>query len=138
MTVKTQGGKVILKNGKVSCSCCCPYPPVCLEGSYPNDKWTGDGIYCQTPFFDIAGCADDAPPILAKDPSFKPLCGGITDWVLVISGSGGGCLGNFLTNFYCKDDGVDSPIGTYSGFNFGSDPLQFLTFTVTEKQGETC
>jgi hypothetical protein len=31
MTIKTQGGKVITKGGKVSCECCDPPPPECPQ-----------------------------------------------------------------------------------------------------------
>ena len=61
------------------------------------------------------------------------LCGG-PKWALFISGT---CLGNSgATNYYCKNDGIDSPIGTYYGYNYGGDG--YLTFTVTEKLGESC
>jgi len=129
--IKTDGGL-----RAVNCACCgpCNFPPVCLNGIHPNDEWSGDETQCSTTFPNISGCSQ-APPIITNAPYISMLCGG-PKWALLISGSVEGCLGNTLTNFYCKNDGIDSPIGTYYGYNYGGDG--YLTFTVTEKEGESC
>jgi hypothetical protein len=130
--IALQDGKVVLKDGKASCACCgeCNFPPVCLEG-YPNSGWGGDENGCSTGFLDIPDC--NYPPYILNDFFFEFICGG-SGWALILTGT---CLGNGgLTNYYCKSDGIDSPIGTYYGYNYGGDG--YLTFTVTEKLGESC
>ena len=128
-TIALKDGKVIFKDGKASCSCClCNFPPVCLNG-YQNSGWTGTND-CNTSFENIPNCA---PPIITNTFFIPSLCGG-AKWALLLTGT---CLGNGgATNYYCKNDGIDSPIGTYYGYNYGGDG--YLTFTVTEKLGESC
>ena len=133
--------KIKIDNGTtraVECACCggCNFPPVCLNGSYPNNGWGSYQDTCSTSFLNIAGCDNSAPPGIANAFWIPFLCGG-AKWALLIAGSSGGaCLENVATNFYCKSDGIDSPIGTYYGYNYGGDG--YLTFTVTEKLGESC
>jgi len=116
----------------VECACCetgpCNFPSVCLEG-YPNNGWGGDENGCSTSFLTIPGCGSSAPPGLTNTFWIPFICGG-AKWALLLAGSGGACLGNVATNFYCKNDGIDSPIGTYYGYNYGGSG--YLTFTVTE------
>ena len=137
---RTSSGAVKIKTGgglrAVECACCggCDLPAVCLNGSYPNNGWGGDENGCSTSFLGIEGC-DSAPPGITNTFWIPFLCGG-PKWALLIAGSAEGCLGNTLTNYYCKNDGIDSPIGTYYGYNYGGDG--YLTFTVTEKLGESC
>ena len=137
--IALDAGKVVLKDGKASCTCCetgpCNFPPVCLEG-YPNSGWGGDENGCSTAFLDIAGCDNSAPPGISNNSFFEFLCGGAKWALLIAGGSGGACLGNVATNYYCKSDGIDSPIGTYRGYNYVGDG--YLAFTVTEKLGESC
>jgi hypothetical protein len=126
--IKTDGGL-----RAVECACCgpCNFPPVCLEG-YPNSGWSGDENGCSTGFLDIPDCTN-YPPVILNDSFFEFICGG-EKWALLLTGT---CLGNRgATNYYCKNDGIDSPIGTYYGYNYGGDG--YLIFTVAEKLGESC
>ena len=121
------------------CGCCCGnLPPVCLNG-YPNNGWGGDANGCASSFLDIPGCNNSAPPGITNVFWIPFLCGFGVKWALLLAGSNGECLGNMATNFYCKSDGIDSPIGTYSGYNYGYyGNNATLTFTVTEKLEESC
>jgi hypothetical protein len=119
----------------VECACCGGgnLPDVCLNGSYPNNGWGGDENGYSTSFLNIVGCDSSAPPGIANPFWITFLCGG-AKWALLLTGT---CLGNGgATNYYCKSDGIDSPIGTYRGYNYGGDG--YLTFTVTEKLGGSC
>jgi hypothetical protein len=67
MTVKTQGGKVITKDGKVSCECC--GPPICCP--YPAQELL-DGLYSVADLpdeliFDFFG-PDDREIYTKQDP----------------------------------------------------------------------
>jgi hypothetical protein len=73
MTIKTQGGKVITKDGKVSCSCC---SQCCL---YPADAvW--DGKYAIEDLPDFFNAGGDPPSIYTKLPSFEFSEGGQFKW----------------------------------------------------------
>ena len=131
--IKTDGGTT----RAVECACCggCNFPIVCADG-YESGTWSESQGACGTNFPALVDQQCYTALFQATDfwgylcPSAK--------WVLLISGF---CLGNNgATNFYCKDDGIDSPVGTYSGLNYGGNDPQVptLTITITEKIGETC
>ena len=121
--IALQDGKVALKDGKASCSCCeanpCSYPPVCFEGA--GAIISGNSQEC-TATFNKDGCT----AYITND--LKPFC---SNWALVVSG---GCFGSGLTNYFCKNDGIDSPIGEYYGINYGGSPPGYKTYFVTEQQ----
>jgi hypothetical protein len=45
------------------------------------------------------------------------------------------CFGAEGTWFLCKSDGIDSPIGSYSGVVF---PGGYLNITITERLNDSC
>lgn len=138
---RTSSGAIKIKTDgvlrAVECGCCgCNLPDVCLNGSYPNNGWGSNQDECSTSFLNIAGCDSSAPPGITNTFWIPFICGGAKWALLIAGGSGGACLGNVTTNYYCKSDGIDSPIGTYRGYNYAGSG--YLTFTVTEKLGESC
>lgn len=138
--IALQGGKVVLKNGKASCTCCDPcasLPIVCAEG-YSSFTWMAnyDGL-CYTTFPDLTVQQECMTHLTQTGDFWEWICPQ-AKYVIIISGF---CLGNNgATNFYCKDDGIDSPVGTYSGLNYGGNEPEVptLTITITEKIGESC
>ena len=118
MTIKTQGGKVITKGGKVSCSCCeepecCMYPAAGLGVDYTEDDLPDAVTY-------------DGETLTRTGSGYA---GGIYnlnvvngEWVIE-DGDGNSCSGPCLIG----DSG-----DTYTGVCFGSVEDQFLdTYTVT-------
>ena len=128
--IKTDGGL-----RAVNCACCetgpCNFPPVCLDGV--EGIWSGDDIICAASFA-INGCGP-AFPFIVKGGFWDFLCQG--NWVFVITGQDeSSCYGIQGTWFFCKDDGIDSPVGSYSGYAF---PVGNISFNVTEKPiGGSC
>lgn len=118
----------------VNCACCNPcgnLPPVCLDSV--EGIWSGDGITCSA-MFAINGCGPYFP-FIVKGGFWDFLCQG--NWVLVLTGQEeSSCYGIQGTWFFCKDDGIDSPVGSYSGYAF---PVGNISFNVTEKvTGKSC
>jgi hypothetical protein len=113
----------------VNCACCGPcsgFPSnICFNGVKTNG-W-GEALGGCSAGFDI-GCTGGNPFVLAD--GFAPmLCGGVR-FALFISGDGSpACLGVDGTWFICKSDGIDSPVGAYSGY---INPLGYVTWNITE------
>jgi hypothetical protein len=114
----------------VECACCggCPEFPsnICFNGVKAK-SWEVDLYGGCSARFEI-GCSQGDLIVLAD--GFAPmLCGGVRFALFVTGDGSSACLGVNGTWFICKSDGIDSPIGQYSGYIEG---LGNVTWNITE------
>jgi hypothetical protein len=134
MTIKTQDGKVITKDGKVSCECCgecCLYPAQAVwEGKYSiedlPDFFNADGIiYTKLSSFEIgldgAKYCYDIPDTLLRFGVDEPEEGTISEWKIEGVGNLNPCFSytwyqgtineeQYIGDFFANTYAIEGPI----------------------------